>query len=394
VLSGEDYAYQSTLAILDQGSLAVIASQQVRGGQRIAYDRSTQSLFIPSTTGYLVRLAYAPFGHAFTEAQLRTVSGYSTPFALSPDGSHLTVGQLDLLPSDFNQRYGAWGISYGGAADYRGDSAKTLLVGYGGIRIYDVSTHALDKTWSDAYDPCGYGMRARYSPSGSLAYVQYCGDPYTGYGLLRFIDLGAPVPPSPPVAEPPPGLSFDCAVEDMGPQPSGFLRTLPIGLADSILPACNGRVLVGNQANNRVETFDVRTGAIVGRSQLSAAPLELRRIPGGSFVLVRMDSTHLARVDMSTGAVVDVAMPTEVSAISPGETGQFFVSRYIPNGATWMDIYDGSTLSLQASQSMARTDLLAYDPSTRRLFCTLSEPGPEVEIEPGMENREQDSRFL
>jgi len=358
---------ESWIQILDIGftSLPIATTKLSRSGQAIEYSPGSHTLLLKGFSDSVTRYSHDPAAHTFAEVEYRApgVLAGQDAFALSPDGARLVSGRRDLSADKLEIRFGTFGVDDARRASFRHDGAKTLVAG-NTLRVFDVGTHVAGP--SLFYLGClGSNARASYSPSDSKIYAMCASQTASA---IQFMEVGPPSAPPPPVFTPPPGISFDCAVEDLGSLTIGRLERRLIAPADALLPACDGRILIGNQASNRLETLDVRTGEILGTSQLNAVPLQMDRIPGTDSVAVRLDSTFVARANLATGQVDYVSIPGEPVAVTGGEKSEFFVNYLAPDSAR-IAVYHATLAGpLAAPQTLGLYRWYTYSSATRHFY--------------------------
>ena len=108
-----------------------------------------------------------------------------------------------------------------------------------------------------------------------------------------------------------------------------------------MIALCDGLILIGNRVLNRVELFDVRTGAAVKAWQLNSAPMVLRLVPGTSTLLVVTESSYIGRVDLASGEVASLQIGGVPTDLAPGEPGQMMVvSDPLSSSANRLSIHD------------------------------------------------------
>lgn len=166
-------------------------------------------------------------------------------------------------------------------------------------------------------------------------------------------------PPSPD-----PGL---CTEDTVALPPAGRLA---IGPATSIVPLCNGEVLYGNRATNRIVRVDVTTGGEISSLALPGKPSVLEVDPDLGLLYVAMDSTaQVVEIDLGSGAmttipiqgqILDLAWAPGIGVLASTQLGSFDVRAAIIDGAS-----DTFTL-LGALQTFAH--FIEYDPTRSQII--------------------------
>ena len=117
-------------------------------------------------------------------------------------------------------------------------------------------------------------------------------------------------------------VALDCASETVGPWQQYYPHNVYVGHAADMIPVCNNQVLVASTAFNRIQAIDLASGRILRSWLLTAAPINMVRVPGTSWLFATLADGSLARVDLSSGAVVYVPTSEHVLAVTTFEAGQ------------------------------------------------------------------------
>jgi hypothetical protein len=130
--------------------------------------------------------------------------------------------------------------------------------------------------------------------------------------------------------------SYACGGTDnvSGFPPSGVLSILP---SRSLVPLCNGWVLLGDRTYNKIDLMNVVTGAVSQTYALTGAPNEMAYDSANSMLYVGLDSASaMARINLSNGQVFNIPLSYPVSYLSIGPAGKVFVESNTTN--PWWDM--------------------------------------------------------
>ena len=167
-------------------------------------------------------------------------------------------------------------------------------------------------------------------------------------------------------------VSLACATEDTSGFPPQQLTRIFAGPMSDAVPACDAKIIIGNRAVNRLQVIDLRTRSVVGSTPLSGEPGRMRAIPGTTSLLVAVDPSQIARVDLATGAVAYVSVSGSIRDIAPGELGEAMILHSptsSPYFDTWAAVLDLATMSVLADRQLPEDGgLIDYDPVGHRLF--------------------------
>lgn len=147
--------------------------------------------------------------------------------------------------------------------------------------------------------------------------------------------------------------------------PSGITAgVLSIGPSDAVAALCGGRVLVGDKVQSLIREIDLKTGGTVASYALTAAPgdIVVDRETNKAYAAL-VSSSHLARIDLASGQVTEIALDAPALRLALGNDGLVFAS--LDDDATWPDrpmaLIDGAAGVVEATIVDDFDVLIAFD---------------------------------
>ena len=103
--------------------------------------------------------------------------------------------------------------------------------------------------------------------------------------------------------------------------------SIAVGPSSDFIPLFNGQVLIGDTSTSRVNLLNIVTGTVDAYYQLSAAPGDLELDSTRNYLYVALVSaTQLARIDLSSGQIVYIAVSAPVATLALGNNGIVFAN--------------------------------------------------------------------
>lgn len=139
---------------------------------------------------------------------------------------------------------------------------------------------------------------------------------------------------------------------------------LAIGPTDAVIALCDGRVLVGDKVENRVELLDVSSGAIERSWQLSSAPGDIAYddVTNTAYAVL-VSASYLAKIDLTSDSVEQIALDGPAVRLALGDGGRVFAA--LGDSGTWavrsIAVVNGPASSVDATLVGDYEFLLAYD---------------------------------
>lgn len=187
----------------------------------------------------------------------------------------------------------------------------------------------------------------------------------------------------------PPDAATDAATEaatDAGVDPTIFSPTctdvLPVGTTqgmrtiataiDDFVALCSGWILYGDKTSSSVVLYNVLTGASPMRWTLTAAPVQLAWDAADRKLWVSHGTaTKVSRLDVLTGAVVEVPTGDPATSITVGPAGRVFVftsKSTFEHQLLVIDAGKASLLKANALPSSTYTSKILWDEANWQLF--------------------------
>ncbi len=149
---------------------------------------------------------------------------------------------------------------------------------------------------------------------------------------------------------------------------------IQVGRSEDLVPLCNGWVLLGDRADNRVKLVDVVNGSVGATYGLSSAPGELALDAIKGVLYAALDGQPaIASIDLDTGTVTEIGIDHPAIDIAVADDGNLLA--IVQAGTAWWErpiaIIDPELgqLSLFEPSSQARgAQLLAFDAANGYLF--------------------------
>jgi hypothetical protein len=103
--------------------------------------------------------------------------------------------------------------------------------------------------------------------------------------------------------------------------------SIDLGPSADFVALADGRVLIGDRLANQVHLLNVVTGIVDASYQLTSAPGDLEYDPSRLFLYATLSgASFLARIDLVSGVVTNIAIPAAAASITRGPGGLLFAS--------------------------------------------------------------------
>ena len=133
-----------------------------------------------------------------------------------------------------------------------------------------------------------------------------------------------------------------------------------IDYATNIIPLNNGWILYGDFTNNKIQSVNIFYGILGSSYQLSATPGDLAYDATNGFLYAALSgATSLAKVNLNTGVVTTISLPSQAVHLAATNTGYVFAS--LSNNSPQTICYiNGSTGTIVASPTITDFGLNVY----------------------------------